>query len=96
MGASDKHKLDEYLTSVRDIEKRIQKAEQGGAEATALPDYTRPSGIPDAFEDYSHMMIDLQVLAMQADLTRVSTFMIGREVSGVLIPKSGYRTRIIR
>jgi hypothetical protein len=89
MGASDKHKLDEYLTSVRDIEKRIQKVEQGGAEATALPAYARPSGVPDKFEDYSHMMIDLQVLAMQADITRVSSFMIGREVSGRSYPEIG-------
>ena len=89
MGASDKHKLDEYLTSVRDIEKRIQKVEQGGAEATALPAYARPSGVPDKFEDYSHMMIDLQVLAMQADITRVSSFMVGREVSGRSYPEIG-------
>jgi len=89
IGASDKHKLDEYLTSVRDIEKRIQKAEKGGAEATALPAYARPSGVPDAFEEYAHMMIDLQVLAMQADLTRVSSFMIGREVSGRSYPEIG-------
>ena len=89
MSASDKHKLDEYLTSVRDIEKRIQKVEQGGSEATALPAYARPSGVPDAFVDYSHMMIDLQVLAMQADITRVSSFMIGREVSGRSYPEIG-------
>jgi hypothetical protein len=89
MGAGDKHKIDEYLTSVRDIEKRIQKVEQGGAEATALPAYARPSGVPDAFVDYAHMMIDLQVLAMQADITRVSSFMIGREVSGRSYPEIG-------
>ena len=89
MSAGDKHKLDEYLTSVRDIEKRIQKVEQGGAEATALPAYARPSGVPDKFEDYSHMMIDLQVLAMQADITRVSSFMVGREVSGRSYPEIG-------
>jgi hypothetical protein len=89
MGANDKKKLDEYLTSVRDIEKRIQKAEQGGAEATKLPAYARPSGVPDSFEDYAHMMIDLQVLAMQSDMTRVATFMIGREVSGRSYPEIG-------
>src|SRR6202012_4588134 len=89
MGAPDKHKLDEYLNSVRDIEKRIQKVEQGGTQATVLPAYARPSGVPDSFEDYSHMMIDLQVLAMQADITRVSSFMIGREVSGRTYPEIG-------
>ncbi len=89
MGENDKKKLDEYLTSVRDIERRIQKAEQGGAESTKLPAYARPSGVPDSFEDYAHMMIDLQVLAMQADMTRVATFMIGREVSGRSYPEIG-------
>ena len=89
IGASDKHKLDEYLQSVRDIEKRIQKVEQGGTSAVALPAYARPSGIPDSFEDHSHMMIDLQVLAMQADITRVASFMIGREVSGRSYPEIG-------
>lgn len=89
LGASDKQKLDEYLTAVRDIEKRIQKVEHGGTEATALPAYARPSGVPDSFEDYAHMMIDLQVLAMQADMTRVATFMIGREVSGRSYPEIG-------
>jgi hypothetical protein len=89
MGADDRKKLDEYLQSVRDIERRIQKAEQGGGGAVALPAYARPSGIPDSFEDYSHMMIDLQVLAAQADLTRVSTFMVGREVSGRSYPEIG-------
>jgi len=89
MSANDKKKLDEYLTSVRDIEKRIQKVEHGGTETAALPAYARPSGVPDSFEDYSHMMIDLQVLAMQADITRVSSFMIGREVSGRSYPEIG-------
>ena len=74
---------------MRDIEKRIQKVEQGGTGAVALPAYSKPAGVPDAFEDYAHMMIDLQVLAMQADMTRVATFMIGREVSGRSYPEIG-------
>jgi len=89
LGASDKQKLDEYLEAVRDIEKRIQKVEKGGTGAVALPAYSKPSGVPDSFEDYAHMMIDLQVLAMQADMTRVATFMIGREVSGRSYPEIG-------
>ncbi len=89
MGASDRKKLDEYLTSVRDIERRIQKIEQGGADVAALPAYARPSGVPDSFEDHAHMMIDLQVLAAQADLTRVSTFMLAREVSARAYPEIG-------
>jgi hypothetical protein len=89
LGASDKQKLDEYLQSVRDIEKRIQKVEKGGTNAVALPAYAKPAGVPDGFEDHAHMMIDLQVLAMQADMTRVCTFMIGREVSGRSYPEIG-------
>jgi hypothetical protein len=89
MGANDKKKMDEYMTSVRDIEHRIQKAEQGGGNVAALPNYTRPTGIPDGFEDHARMMIDLQVLAAQADLTRVSTFMLGREVSARSYPEIG-------
>jgi hypothetical protein len=85
MGADDRQKLDEYLTSVRDIERRIQKAEEGGA--VALPDYARPSGIPDKFADHAQMMIDLMVLAAQADLTRVNTLMLAREVSGRSYPE---------
>jgi len=87
MGAGDKQKMDEYMTSVRDIERRIQKIERGGTETAALPAFARPSGIPDTFEEHSRMMIDLQVLAAQADLTRVGTFMVGREVSGRSYPE---------
>lgn len=89
MGATDKAKMDEYLTSVRDVEKRIQKMEQGGGSMAALPNYARPSGAPDGFADHSRMMIDLQVLAAQADLTRVSTFMLAREVSARSYPEIG-------
>jgi hypothetical protein len=87
VGAGDRKKLDEYLSSVRDIEKRIQKAEAGGQGAVALPNFVHPAGIPDSFEDHAKVMIDLQVLAMQADLTRVGTFMVGREVSGRSYPE---------
>jgi hypothetical protein len=89
LGAADRQKLDEYMTSVRDIERRIQKVEQGGSGTVALPAYTKPSGVPDGFQDHAHMMIDLQILAMQADITRVATFMIGREVSGRSYPEIG-------
>ena len=89
MGADDRKKIDEYMQSIRDIERRIQKMEQGGMDEVALPAYDRPAGIPDSFVDYAHMMIDLQVLASQADLTRVGTLMIGREVSGRSYPEIG-------
>jgi len=88
LGASDKQKIDEYLTAVRDIEQRIQRAEQHGAEA-ALPEMARPSAIPVSYSEYARMMIDLQVLAYQADMTRVITFMVGREGSPHSYPETG-------
>jgi hypothetical protein len=88
LGAADKRKLDEYLTAVRDIEQRIQKAEARGAEAS-LPEMARPSAIPESYSEYARMMIDLQVLAFQADLTRVITFMVAREGSPHSYPEAG-------
>lgn len=85
VGSSDQKKIDEYLQSVRDIERRIQKVEN--SKAVALPDYVKPSGIPDTFDEHARMMIDLQVLANQADLTRVGTLMLGREASGRSYPE---------
>ncbi|CAN5609391.1 DUF1552 domain-containing protein [soil metagenome] len=88
LGAADRHKLDEYLDATRDIEKRIQRtmAAGGGAQASNLE---RPAGIPDSFDEHVRMMIDLQVLAMQADITRVGSFMIGREISNRTYPEIG-------
>jgi hypothetical protein len=86
LGAVDKQKLDEYLTAVRDVESRIQLAEAQGA---ALPKMVRPSGIPTSWSAYARMMFDLQVLAMQADLTRVGTFMFGRENGATSYPECG-------
>jgi hypothetical protein len=88
LGAADKSKLDEYLTAVRDIEQRIQRAESHGAEA-ALPEMARPSAIPASYSEYARMMVDLQVLAYQADLTRVITYMLGREGSPHSYPETG-------
>ncbi|HXA51995.1 MAG TPA: DUF1552 domain-containing protein [Candidatus Acidoferrum sp.] len=80
LGKSDRGKLSEYLDAVRDIERRIQKAEEQNAELK-MPLLERPVGVPAEFEDHAKLMIDLQVLAFQADLTRVITFMIAREGS---------------
>jgi hypothetical protein len=88
LGPGDKHKMDEYLESIRDVERRIQQAEQSGAN-TKMTDYARPSGVPASFEDHARVMIDLQVLALQADMTRVITFMLGREVSARSYPEIG-------
>lgn len=87
VGSEDQKKIDEYMESVRDIERRIQRIEQ--SQAVALPDYAKPSGIPDQFDEHARMLIDLQVLANQADLTRVGTLMLGREASGRSYPEVG-------
>ena len=79
VGQADSLKIDEYLEGVRDIERRIQRAEE--RESYEVPSVEQPEGIPGTFAEHVKMMFDLQVLAHQVDLTRVSTFMLGREVS---------------
>ena len=80
LGARDKSKLDEYLESIRDIERRIQKAEEQSA-TMKLPIMERPVGIPETFEEHAKLMSDLMVIAFQTDMTRVVTFMMAREGS---------------
>lgn len=87
LGPSDNSKLSEYLESIRDIERRIQLAEaQRGRE---LPAFDEPAGVPATFEDHARLMFDLQVLAYQSDMTRVITFMMGREFSSRTYPEIG-------
>ena len=88
LGANDRRKMDEYLESIRDVERRIARASQGTGNVDAS-ELTRPAGIPDSFADHVRMMVDLQVLALQADLTRVCSFMIGRELSNRTYPEAG-------
>jgi hypothetical protein len=80
LGQSDRRKLTEYLEAIRDIERRIQKAEERSA-AVEVPLINRPSAIPEDLTEHMKLMMDLQVIAFQADLTRVITFMMGREGS---------------
>ena len=80
LGSSDRIKVDQYLDSVREVERRIQIAETGVAENPA-PDFERPVGVPAAYADHAKLMFDLQVLALQADITRVITFQLARETS---------------
>jgi Protein of unknown function (DUF1552) len=83
----DQAKLDEYVDAVRDVERRIQRAEQQAGRE--LPAVTQPAGIPPEFGDYARLMFDLNALALQADLTRVSTFMMARELSVRTYPEIG-------
>jgi hypothetical protein len=79
LGRSDHRKIDEYLTSVREIERRIQFAEKDDRELP--PSFAKPSGVPADFADYAKLMFDLMLVAFQTGTTRVSTFMMGREGS---------------
>ena len=79
LGATDRRKLDEYLTGVREIEKRIEASEASAAQTT--PSMDRPSGVPVDFAEHAKLMFDLQVVAFQTDQTRIATFMFAREGS---------------
>ncbi len=87
LGSGDRHRIVEYLESVRDVERRIQRGEEQSARE--LPVVSQPGGIPRTFEEHARPMFDLQALAFQCDLTRVTTFMIGRELSSRTYPELG-------
>ncbi len=77
LGNRDKRKLSEYLDSIRDLERRIQKAELQSAEVK-LPEMQKPDSTPESFEEHAKLLIELQAIAYQTDMTRVITFMLGR------------------
>jgi hypothetical protein len=87
--AEDRSRLDMFLTDVREIERRIARAGQQVSDDLDVP--TRPSGIPDDVEEHIKLMMDLQVLAWQADITRVSTLLMGMELTNTVYPNSGIR-----
>ena len=87
LGNSDRSKIGEYLDSVREIEQRIQSTESKTAQNFELPD--RPVGIPDSFEEHTKLMFDLQLMAFRADLTRVFSMIMARELSGRTYPMIG-------
>src|SRR5215471_11750517 len=87
IGPGDRAKLVEYLDAIRDVERRIARAEEQNARE--LPVVDHPAGVPASYDEHVKLMCDLQVLAYQADLTRVITFMLGREFSGVTFPQIG-------
>lgn len=88
LGAGDRARLDEYFDAIREIERRLQNAGKRGSQSSA-PEFETPAGIPDQFDEHVKSMYDLQWLAFQADLTRVCTFMVGRELSQRLFPEIG-------
>ena len=87
LGPSDRRKMDEYLYAIREIERQLERAETDGVEVPS--GVLKPSGIPATFAEYVKLMVDLQVVAFQAELTRVTTTMIGREGSLQSYPEIG-------
>jgi hypothetical protein len=87
LGAKDRAKLSDYLEAVRDVERRIQRAEEQSASNPEVPSVAQPAGVPSRYDDHAKLMFDLQVLAYQADITRVITFMLAREISGRTYPE---------
>jgi Protein of unknown function (DUF1552) len=88
----DRRRMDQYLSNIREIERRIQKVEE--RSATALQEGTRelptaPAGVPDSFDEHIKLMFDLQALAFEGDMTRVFSFKMGRDASGRVYPESG-------
>lgn len=88
LGPEDRTRVGQYLDTVREVERRIQKAEAETVDNT-LPDLDRPVGVPAAYADHARLMFDLQVLALQGDVTRVITFQLARETSNRTYPEIG-------
>jgi hypothetical protein len=88
LGAGDRGKLNDYLETIREVERRIQKAEKQTTDSP-LPDVDRPVGVPASYGDHAKLMWDLQALAFQGDLTRVVTFQLAREASTRTYPEAG-------
>jgi hypothetical protein len=86
LGPSDRQTMNQYLENIREIERRIERAEKSqGDDSLVLP--SRPAGVPFDFEEHVRLMYDLMVVAYQADITRVITFMVSREVSNRTYPQ---------
>ena len=86
---ADSNRLDQYLTDVREIERRIERVGQQVSGNIEVPD--APAGIPQDFEDHIKLMFDLQVLAWQAEITRISTLLMAKELANTVYPNSGVR-----
>lgn len=88
LGASDRQKIDEYMTALRDVERRITRAESENSELT--PTMLKPSGIPSSFVEHAKLMNDLLALALQADVTRIATLIYAKEGSSRAYPELGF------
>ncbi len=89
LGARDRIEMERYLDNVREVERRIQKVEafNTSGEAREIPE--APAGVPDSFREHMEIMFDLQVMALQTDMTKVITFKTGRDASNRIFPESG-------
>ena len=90
LGPSDRNRVSQYLDAIRDVERRIQRAEAAVGE-NELPDLERPLGVPSSYADHARLMFDLQRLALQGDITRVVTFQLARETSKRTYPETGVK-----
>jgi len=88
LGPADRAKVTQYLESVREVERRIQKSQRDATD-NPLPDLDRPTGVPASYADHARLMFDLQLLALQGDVTRVITFQLARETSNRSYPETG-------
>jgi hypothetical protein len=88
LGPADRARVAHYLDTIREVERRIQRAEANAAD-NPLPDLDRPAGVPSSYADHARLMFDLQVLAFQGDVTRVITFQLARETSNRTYPEVG-------
>jgi hypothetical protein len=89
LAPGDKRRLTQYLDDVREVERRIQRAEASVRDDITLPDV--PAGVPATFQDHLKLLMDLQVIAFQSEITRVSTLMFARELSGATYPETTIR-----
>ncbi len=88
LGPADRAKVAQYLDSVREVERRIEKSQKDSVD-NPLPDLDRPVGVPASYADHARLMFDLQLLALQGDVTRVITFQLARETSNRTYPETG-------
>jgi hypothetical protein len=89
LAPADRRRLTQYLDDVREVERRIQRAEASVRDDLELPEL--PTGVPATFQDHLKLLMDLQVIALQAEITRVSTLMFARELSGAVYPETAIR-----